>query len=441
MAPTYLDLIVRKRDGQALETRDLERLVQGIASREIPDHQIGALLMAVYLQGLSPRETADLTLAMVRSGSTVDLSAIDGFKADKHSTGGVGDKVTLVLGPLVASTGVRFPKLSGRGLAHTGGTLDKLEAIPGMRVDLTLEEFTKQVAAIGLAVTGQTAELVPADGVMYALRDQTGTVDSVPLIASSVMSKKIAAGADGIVLDVKCGAGAFMKALDDAEALARQMVDIGHSAGKCTRAVVTAMDQPLGRAVGNALEVAESISVLQGSGPDDLIDEVLALGVEILLMAGAASDARAAEATLRSNLSNGRAAAKLREMIEWQGGDPAVVDDPGLLPCAERVVPVESDQSGYVTGLDAKAIGTVAMELGAGRRAKDDAVAPAAGVVLCAKAGAEPVDWGSVLAELHVPPNGAGVVPLEQLADEVRTSYQFGPEPPASTVSVLARIN
>ena len=443
MTASYVELIAKKRDGNTFSVTDIDRIVQGVANGDIPDYQIGALLMAIYLRGLSPDETAELTLAMVRSGETVDLSSIEGFKADKHSTGGVGDKVTLILGPLVAACGVKFPKLSGRGLAHTGGTLDKLESIPGMRVDLTLDEFVVQVRAIGLAVTGQTRELVPADGAIYALRDQTGTVDSVPLIASSVMSKKIAAGADGIVLDVKCGRGAFMKTLDDARLLARQMVDIGRAAGKQTRALITTMDQPLGCAIGNSVEVAEAIETIHGRGPADLREEVIALGAEILLMSGQFNDMTDAETSLRQKLEDGSAAVKLREMIQWQGGDPLVVNEPGMLPRPERIVPVSSHTSGFVQHIDALAIGSIAMNLGAGRKAKNEPVASAAGVVLRMKptTDGERVDPGSILADLHVPLGWDPRVPLEELKERLRSAYTIGPVAPVESPTVLDRIS
>lgn len=443
MAATYLELIVKKRDGEILSAEEIERLVGAIASREMPDHQVGALLMAIYLRGLSPQETADLTMSMVSSGETVDLSGVPGFKADKHSTGGVGDKVSLILGPLVASAGVKFPKLSGRGLAHTGGTLDKLESIPGLRVDLSMERFIEQVCAIGLAITGQTRELVPADGAIYALRDQTGTVGSIPLIASSVMSKKIAAGADGIVLDVKCGRGAFMKTLDDARELARRMVEIGRSAGKETRAIITSMEVPLGFAVGNALEVREAIDTLHGHGPADLEEEVLALAAEILHMAGKAADSETARKTLHSHLGDGTAAEKLRQMILWQGGDAGVVGNPNLLPRATEVIQVESPTEGHVHGIDALEIGIVAMELGAGRKSKDDKVAPAAGIVLRAKPGPETgfVTRGAILADLHLEPRQRGQQSIPSLKRRVQEAYTLGPEPRERQGSVLATLN
>lgn len=443
MGATYLDLIVKKRNHLGLSAAEIDDLVGAIAAGTMPDHQVGALLMAIYLNGLDSRETAHFTLAMVRSGQTVDLRAIDGFKADKHSTGGVGDKVTLVLGPLVAAAGVKFPKLSGRGLAHTGGTLDKLESIPGMRVDLSMEEFIDQVRAIGLAVTGQTRELAPADGVLYALRDQTGTVDSIPLIASSVMCKKLAAGADGILLDVKCGRGAFMKTQDDARELARQMVAIGRAAGKQTRAVVTSMDTPLGLAVGNALEVREAIDTLRGSGPDDVLREVLALSAEIIAMAGLAAGGGDAEGTLRELLEDGSALEKLREMIGAQGGNARVVDDPDLLPQAPVTVTVESTMAGHVQAVDALAIGGVAMDLGAGRRAKSDSISFSAGVVLRAKPSAHlsQVEIGSPLAELHIPADRVPAVPLDLLRSRTAAAFTIGPDPPNAPPAVLATIS
>lgn len=334
MTRSILPLITHKRDGYELVAAEIGEMVEAVTAGEVPEYQIGAMLMAIYLRGLTERETADLTTAMVHSGEVIDLTAIHGFKADKHSTGGVGDKVTPILGPLVASAGVYFPKLSGRGLGHTGGTLDKLESIPGLRVDLSIEQFIAQVNAIGLAVTGQTAELVPADGILYGLRDVTGTVDSVPLIASSVMSKKIAAGADGIVLDVKCGRGAFMQTQPEAVSLARLMVAIGEAAGKHTTALVTAMEEPLGNAVGNALEIAEAIETLReldtgwpGQGPDELRDVCLLLGAYILEMASLCNSIEDGVAILAEKIASGAALDKLRAMIEWQGGDIRVVDD------------------------------------------------------------------------------------------------------------------
>lgn len=439
MARSILDLIVRKRDGHELTTDEISQLIGGITSGEVPDYQIGALLMAVYLKGMTDRETADLTLAMVHSGDVVDLSVIPGFKADKHSTGGVGDKVTPILGPLVASAGVSFPKLSGRGLGHTGGTLDKLESIPGFRIDLSIQELIRQVTDIGLAVTGQTGELVPADAVLYGLRDVTGTVDSVPLIASSVMSKKIAAGADGIVLDVKAGHGAFMQDRDSAETLARLMVSIGKAAGKRMAAVVTAMDEPLGAAVGNALEVAEAIEVLRGeekrSSTRTLRDVTLTLGAHILVMAGLSTTPEAAATVLDERLRDGAALQKLRDMIEWQGGNAAVVDDPGLFPQAREVIQLRSPRNGYVRAIDALQVGVAVMELGAGRKTKGDAVDYAVGVVLEVEAG-DPVHAGQTIASIHT----NGKVSNGRAEDLVLAAFQFGSEAPAGRPHILAEI-
>lgn len=402
MARSILSLITEKRDGVELTTEEIQEFVDGVSGGFLPEYQIGAMLMAIYLRGMTDRETADLTLAMAQSGQILDLSAIHGFKVDKHSTGGVGDKVTPILGPLVASAGVSFPKLSGRGLGHTGGTLDKLEAIPGFRVDLTIEEFIHQVNTIGLAVTGQSAELVPADGILYAMRDATATVASIPLIASSVMSKKIAAGADGIVLDVKCGRGAFVQTQEEATALARVMVAIGRTAGKRTLAFVTAMEEPLGYAVGNALEITEVISVLKGESRqnNELYDVSLTLGAHILVMAGQAPAVDEARCDLAQRIASGAALEKLREMIAWQGGDARVVDDPGLLPQAGDLVSVPSPRSGFIRRIDARDIGNVAMALGAGRQTKGDPIDPAVGVVLEIQAG-DSVEPGQSLAQIH----------------------------------------
>ncbi|MGH2453233.1 MAG: pyrimidine-nucleoside phosphorylase [bacterium] len=381
------DLIVRKRDGGELSAEEIEALLGAYLREDIAEYQMSAFLMAVFFRGMSARETAALTMAMVRSGETLDLEALGGAAVDKHSTGGVGDKTSLVLIPLVAAAGVRVAKLSGRGLGHTGGTLDKLESIPGFRTDLSRERIVEQVRRIGCALAGQTADLVPADKRLYALRDVTATVESIPLIAASVMSKKIAAGARGIVLDVKTGSGAFMKTVEEARDLAEAMVAIGRQVGRRTVALISDMDQPLGRAVGNAVEVAEAIVTLQGTGPEDLTELSVALGARMLLLAGAEGSLEAAVARLRRALRDGLALERFRKMVEAQGGDPRVVDDPGLLPRAPHALPVAADGGGTVASIDAGAVGLAAMTLGAGRAHTDDRIDPAVGILLERKVG------------------------------------------------------
>jgi pyrimidine-nucleoside phosphorylase len=436
MTKSILDLIVRKRDGHELSEDEIRRFVSGVVSATAADYQIGAMLMAIYLRGMTDLETAHLTTAMVQSGDVIDLRSIRGFKADKHSTGGVGDKVTLMLGPLVASAGVYFPKLSGRGLGHTGGTLDKLESIRGLRVDLSLDEFVRQVKEVGLAISGQTGELVPADGILYSLRDVTGTIDSIPLIASSVMSKKIAAGDDGIVLDVKCGRGAFMQTGEDALALARLMVTIGKASGKRVAAFVTSMEEPLGFAVGNALEVREAVSTLRGSdraaAPQDLREVCLVLGGHILVMAGICSSVEAGRLMLEERIGSGAAFAKLREMVEWQGGDVRMVDDTKLLPTAAEILQVVSPQSGFVQGIDARKVGEAVMELGAGRKAKVDPVDHAVGCVFCVQVG-DPVERNQLLAEIHTNHR----IPNEDARLLLMEAIEIGDSPPVRGPHVM----
>ncbi|MBQ4163854.1 MAG: pyrimidine-nucleoside phosphorylase, partial [Turicibacter sp.] len=369
-------------------------------AKKIPDYQMSAFLMAVVFNDMTKSERLALTQAMVNSGDVVDLSAIDGIKVDKHSTGGVGDKTSLILGPLVASMGVPVAKMSGRGLGHTGGTLDKLESISGMQIEIDMNRFIQQVNDIKLAIIGQTGNLAPADKYLYALRDVTGTVESIPLIASSIMSKKIAAGADAIVLDVKFGAGAFMKTLDDAKELASAMVEIGRDAGRETVAFLTDMNQPLGLAIGNALEVKEAIETLSGNGPHDLEELVLQLASYMVVLAKKAANTEEAYAKLKEKLNNGEALQKFKEFIAAQGGDTSQIENPELLPTASSVIPVTATQAGYVEKIDALSIGIAAMKLGAGRATKEDTIDMGVGIVLNKKVG-EPIQVGDVLAYVH----------------------------------------
>ncbi|RIV26107.1 pyrimidine-nucleoside phosphorylase [Alicyclobacillaceae bacterium I2511] len=410
-----VDLIRKKRLGQSLTVSEIEQLVSQYVEGTLPDYQMSAFAMAVCLQGMTPEETAELTLAMARSGEQLDLSVLSGIKVDKHSTGGVGDTTTLVLAPLVAAVGVKVAKMSGRGLGHTGGTLDKLESIPGFSTDLSLEQFLAQVQEIGVAVAGQTADLAPADKKLYALRDVTDTVESIPLIASSIMSKKLASGADALVLDVKVGAGAFMKDLASAQELARQMVAIGRAANCQVSAVLTHMDEPLGHAVGNALEVAEAIATLQGKGPADLRELCLVLGSEMLILGGRAKDAAQARILLEDALSDGRALAKFREFVAAQGGNPAVVDHPDLLPTAPFVTCFNATTSGYMMRLDAERVGRIAMGLGAGREHTEDQINPAVGLRVLRKLG-DLVQFGEPLVEVHAATSQAAAAALADLA-------------------------
>ncbi len=421
-----VDLILKKRAGGELSEDEIGFLIGGFVDGTVPDYQMAAFLMTVYFKGMSFREMATLTSAIVASGATVDLTAIPGIKVDKHSTGGVGDKTTLVLAPLVAACGVPVAKMSGRGLGHTGGTVDKLESIPGFRTDLGLAEVTEQVREIGLAVGAQTGEWAPADRMLYALRDVTGTVDSIPLIASSVMSKKIASGADAVVLDVKTGAGAFMQRTEDALELARAMVRIGWRHGRRTVAVVTAMDEPLGWAVGNALEVREALAVLAGfrPSPPDLMELCLVLARHMVFLGGRARSRGEAGALVRAALASGAAREKMRAWVRAQGGDPAVVDDPDLLPAAHKRQEVRAECGGWVAGIDARAVGRAALALGAGRTKKDERVDPAVGVVLHRKVGSR-VEAGEALATLH----GAGRGGAEaEAAALVREAYVLAAE-------------
>ncbi|EGY1137999.1 pyrimidine-nucleoside phosphorylase [Listeria monocytogenes] len=382
-----VDIISKKRDGKALSTEEIQFFIDGYTNGEIPDYQASALAMAIFFQDMNDQERADLTMAMVGSGDTIDLSAIEGIKVDKHSTGGVGDTTTLVLAPLVAAVGVPVAKMSGRGLGHTGGTIDKLESIEGFHIELDKKDFIDLVNRDKVAVIGQSGNLTPADKKMYALRDVTGTVNSIPLIASSIMSKKIAAGADAIVLDVKTGAGAFMKTDEDAENLAHAMVRIGNNVGRNTMAVISDMSQPLGEAIGNALEVKEAIDTLKGQGPADLTELVLVLGSQMVVLAKQAETLDEARAKLIEVIENGAALEKFKTFLSNQGGDASIVDHPEKLPQAKYQIEVPAKTSGFVSQIVADEIGIAAMILGAGRATKEDEINLAVGLMLRKKVG------------------------------------------------------
>lgn len=396
-----LDLIIKKRNGGRLNFEEIDYLIEGYARGVIPDFQMSAFLMAAYLRGLDYSETIEMTRAMIKSGDTLDLSVIPGVKVDKHSTGGVGDKTTLVLTPLVAAAGVPVVKMSGRALGHTGGTLDKLQSIPGFRLDLSPEEITAAALRTGAVIAGQTAELAPADKKIYALRDVTGTVDSLPLIACSIMSKKIAGGADRIVLDVKVGSGGFLPSTEEARSLGELMAAIGNEFQRKTVIVLSGMEQPLGYAVGNALEVKEAVHTLRGEGPADLTDLCLVLGGEMLAAAGAAPTPQSSRQRLQDLLQQGAGLDKLREIIIAQGGSPDFIEQPSLLPAAAQKIHVPAGESGFVQAINARETGWVSLLLGAGRLRKEDAVDPAVGVTLKKKVG-DAVAAGETLAVLHV---------------------------------------
>lgn len=431
-----VDIIRAKRDGDALSREAITAFVTGVTTGTWPDYQASALLMAIVLKGMNAVETAWLTDAMVRSGDRVDLAHIPGTKVGKHSTGGVGDKVSIVLAPLAAACGVTVPKMSGRGLGHTGGTLDKLESIPGFRVALSLDEYKAQLADLGCCLISQTATIAPADKALYALRDVTGTIESLPLIASSIMSKKLAEGSEALVLDVKCGRGAFMKRPSDARALARSMVSIGTAAGVRTECFITQMDVPLGHAVGNAVEIAECIGVLRGHGPADLIELVVRLGSRMVRLAKKAATDEEAAALVRHTLSSGAALARFRLMVERQGGDPAVVDDPGRLPTAALTHVVTASRTGFVTALDALLVGRAAVALGAGRDKKDDQVDLSAGIIL-RKKPLDAVSAGEPVMELHYNEASrlAGALPL------VTQALVIGDQPPVEQPLVLGWVH
>ena len=395
-----VDIIEKKRNGEELTTEEIRFFIQGYTEGSIPDYQVSSLMMAIYFQDMNDRERADLTMAMVESGDQIDLSGIEGIKVDKHSTGGVGDTTTLSLAAMVAACGVPVAKMSGRGLGHTGGTIDKLEAIQGFHVELTTEQFMKQVNDIGTAVVGQSGNLTPADKKLYALRDVTGTVASIPLIASSIMSKKIAAGADAIVLDVKTGDGAFMKTFEDAQSLAHAMVQIGNNVGRNTMAIISDMSQPLGYAIGNALEVKEAIDTLNGQGPEDLMELCYTLGSQMVVLGGKAATIEEARKQLQEVIANGQALEVFKKFIVAQDGDASVVDNPALLPKAKYQIELPALESGYVAKIEADDVGVAAMLLGAGRATKESTIDLSVGLVLQKKVG-DKVEDGESLVTIH----------------------------------------
>ncbi len=429
------DIIAHKRDGFELTPEEINYFVAGYVDGSIPDYQAAALAMAIYLRGMTPRETTRLTWEMAVSGETVDLSSLPGVKVDKHSTGGVGDKTTLVIAPLVASCGVTVAKMSGRGLGHTGGTLDKLEAIPGMCVQQSPERFLEIVRTCGCAVVGQTGNLVPADKKLYALRDVTATIGSIPLIASSVMSKKIAAGPECILLDVKYGSGAFMKTTDDAIELAKAMVSIGEQMDRTTVALVSDMDRPLGAKIGNALEVEEACEVLQGRAPADITDVCIELAANLLSMAGKGS-LDSCRVLAQEHIASGAALERLQWMVSLQGGNPACMTDFSLLPQAQHRRTVRATRAGWITHMDTEQVGMASLALGAGRERIEDVIDPAAGIVLAAKTGAY-VEPGDVLATLHA--SSVGV--LEEGERILRNAYELGEEEPPSVPHIFARVS
>lgn len=412
-------VIARKRDGEVLTPAEIAAFVRGATEGTWADYQLTAMLMAIFLRGMTAEETAAYTAAMMRSGVVADLSHVPGIKVDKHSTGGVGDTVSLPLAAMVAACGVPVPMISGRGLGHSGGTLDKLEAIPGFNVNLSLDEYRAQVARIGCALIGQTRDLAPADKKLYALRDVSATVECIPLICGSIMAKKLAEGIDALVLDVKFGRGAFMKDQAEARELAQAMVAIGVAMGKNVRALLTAMDQPLGRCVGNAVEVAESIACLRGEGPADLMEVTFALGAEMLVLGGVAGDLAAAQTQLERVVADGSALAKFGEIVAAQGGDARVIDDPtGVLPSAAQQVPLVAAKAGYVTDVDAMGVALAAVRLGAGRVRVEDVVDPAVGVTALVKVG-ERVEVGQPLCVVHANDDDAWAEAEVRLRDAI----------------------
>jgi pyrimidine-nucleoside phosphorylase len=430
-----VDLIRHKRDGGTLDRSAIDAFVTGVTDGSIPDYQAAAMLMAILLRGMTAEETAWLTDAMVRSGVRVEYPALDGIPVDKHSTGGVGDKTSLILAPLAAACGARVPMMSGRGLGHTGGTLDKLEAIPGFRTALSLAELRTAVASIGCALIGQTSEIAPADRTLYALRDVTGTVESIPLICASIMSKKIAEGIGGLVLDVKTGSGAFMKTLEDSRRLAESLVAIGNASGVCTEAMITRMEAPLGRFVGNALEVIESIETLKGRAPGELEDLSVRLAARMLIVSKVEADEGTAGRRVRDAIASGAGVEKFREIVRSQGGDPRVIDDYARLPRAPDRTEVRAPRSGYVAALEAEPIGRAAVALGAGRARLDDVVDPGVGIEVTAPPGARVASGEPVLVVHHRAGRG-----LAEALTLVTAAIRIADTPPAPSPTVVMDI-
>ena len=425
------DLILKKKQGKELTKEEIYYMIEGFTKGDIPDYQMSAMTMAICFQGMSKRETVDLTLAMRDSGDVLNLDAIEGIKVDKHSTGGVGDKVSLVLTPMIAALGIPVAKMSGRGLGHTGGTIDKLESIEGFSTEMTEEVFIRNVNSIKVAIAGQTTNLAPADKKLYALRDVTATVDQMSLIASSIMSKKLASGADAIVLDVKTGNGAFMQKEEDAVALAKAMVDIGKRAGKKTVALITDMDEPLGNAVGNALEVKEAIESLKGNGPADFMEVVIGLGKQMLVLAGRAESEEIAEALLKETIDSRSAYKKFQEFVEAQGGNVEQILHPDLLPKAKYVIPVLAEAEGNVQRILAQEIGIACMMLGGGRETKESIIDPAVGIILNKKIG-DGVKKGDVLAYIHANDREKAIT----AAAKIKAAYQMSTEKVARPVMI-----
>lgn len=430
------DIIAKKRDGHSLSEKEINYFVEGYTNGNIPDYQISTLLMAIFLNKMNNEETLFLTQAMVNSGETVDLSSIEGVKVDKHSTGGVGDSVTLILGPMIAACEVPFVKMSGRGLGHTGGTLDKLESIEGFKVDISKEDFVSNANEIGISLASQTANITPADKKFYALRDVTATVDNISLIASSIMSKKLAIKSDGIILDVKVGSGAFMKNLDEAKKLARTMVEIGNSYGRDTMAVVTNMDQPLGNAIGNNLEIKEAIEILKGRGPEDLFQLCITLGAKLLLLAKRVGSEEEGKELLKETISSGRAYDKFLEFVKYQHGNTEQIENPDLFPRSKYILEVKSKKSGFVKAINAEEIGKCALSLGAGRETLDSKIDLPAGIILNKKID-DPVEKDEVIAYIHTDKEGKATEVRESILD----IYKIGKKNESNQILIFDEIH